>query len=120
MGEIQSCRSGSGIQCFLYLWIRNPDPRSGSESGSEINIPNHISESLVSTFWVKNTQKLCCGFGFGIRDSVHFLSEIWNGKNRIRDEPKLAKQLRSGSKIHEKTNGFGRPKSSDPGTLQLK
>ncbi len=49
---LQCCGSGSGIWCFLNPWIRdgkNPDPGCG------INIPDHISESLVSIVWVKNT-----------------------------------------------------------------
>jgi hypothetical protein len=59
------------IQCFFTpaseipvpRWenIRIRDPRSG------INISDHISESLVTIFWVKNTQNSlsiqCCGPG---------------------------------------------------------
>jgi hypothetical protein len=37
----------------IQIW----DPESG------IKILGQISESLVSTFWVKNTLILCCGTG---------------------------------------------------------
>ncbi len=37
----------------------DPDPGPGwKKSGSEINIPDHISE-LSNTFWVKNAETLC-------------------------------------------------------------
>jgi hypothetical protein len=32
-------------------WVKNQDPGSGSG----MNIPDHISESLETIFWVKNT-----------------------------------------------------------------
>jgi hypothetical protein len=50
--------------------VADPDPGSGhlltpgsemgkkSRSGSGMNIPDHISESLGTIFWVKNTQKI--------------------------------------------------------------
>jgi hypothetical protein len=41
----------SGIRCFFDPWI------------SIINIPFHISESIVTTFWIKNTLILFCGSG---------------------------------------------------------
>jgi hypothetical protein len=49
--------AGSGIRCLFDLWIRDPgwvknqDPDPGSGSG--INNPDHISESLEIIFWVK-------------------------------------------------------------------
>ncbi len=33
-----------------------------------MNIPDHISESLETIFWVKNTEILGCGSGSGIRN----------------------------------------------------
>ncbi len=45
----QCCGSGSGIGCLF-------DPGSGmgkkSRSGSGMNVPDHISESLETIFWV--------------------------------------------------------------------
>jgi hypothetical protein len=47
--------SGSGIWCLFDPWIRdqgwvkNPDPGSGSG----MNSPDHISQSLETIFWVK-------------------------------------------------------------------
>jgi hypothetical protein len=46
----QCCGSGSEIQCFFDPWIRD-----GKKFGSRINIPTHISESLVTIYGVKNT-----------------------------------------------------------------
>ncbi len=34
-----------------FTWVKNQDPDPGSGSG--MNIPNHISESLGTIFWVK-------------------------------------------------------------------
>ncbi len=56
------CGSGSGIRCLFYPWIRDPgwvknqDPNPGSGSG--INNPDHISESLKNIFWVKILKSL--------------------------------------------------------------
>jgi hypothetical protein len=36
-----------------------------SRSGSGMNIPDHISESLETNFWVKNTPVLLCESGIG-------------------------------------------------------
>jgi hypothetical protein len=73
---MQCCGSGSGIQCFFYPcirdpgWVKNQDPDLGF--GSELNIPDHISESLNTIFWGK-ILKFFDGsgikkFGSGIRD----------------------------------------------------
>ncbi len=42
---------------YLFPWIWDPDPgwKISKLSGSWINIPDHISESLVAIVWVKNT-----------------------------------------------------------------
>ncbi len=56
--------------------IRGPfwplDPWSGmgkkSRSGSRVNIPDPISDSLETIFWVKNTWILWCDSGSGIRN----------------------------------------------------
>ena len=51
------CGSGSGIWCLFYPWIRDPgwvknqDPVPGSGSG--MNNPDYISESLETIFWVQ-------------------------------------------------------------------
>ncbi len=34
--------------------------------GSRISILDHISESLITTFWVENTKILCCRFGIPV------------------------------------------------------
>jgi hypothetical protein len=47
--------SGSGIRCFFEPLIRDPGWTKKSRSGSRMNIPDHISESLETIFWVKNT-----------------------------------------------------------------
>jgi hypothetical protein len=45
--------------CTRVHSVADSDPGSGlgkkSRSGSAMNIPGHISESLESIFWVKNT-----------------------------------------------------------------
>ncbi len=51
---LECCGSGSGIWCFFPLdpeWekIRTWDP------GSEKNIPDHISKSFLTIFWLNNT-----------------------------------------------------------------
>jgi hypothetical protein len=57
--------SAEGISHAAVLWIRIQDPvpflppGSGmgkkSRSGSGMNVPDHISESLETNFWIKNT-----------------------------------------------------------------
>jgi hypothetical protein len=44
----QCCGSGSGIQCFFDSGIRD-----GKKSGSGMNIPDNISESLETVFGLK-------------------------------------------------------------------
>jgi hypothetical protein len=55
--NFQCCGSGSGIRCYFDPWIRDPGwkkPRARiRDLGSGMNIPYHIFEDLVSTFWVK-------------------------------------------------------------------
>jgi hypothetical protein len=65
--------------------VADPDPGSGAfflsrdpgrvknqdkGSGSGMNIPDHISESLATIFWVKNTYIFGCGSGSGIENFV--------------------------------------------------
>jgi hypothetical protein len=42
-----------GFGVFLTQWIRNPGWVKKSRSGSGMNIPDHISESLETIFWIK-------------------------------------------------------------------
>ncbi len=44
--------------CLFVPWIREPGWRKKSRTRSGMNIPNHISESLETLFWVKNTSIL--------------------------------------------------------------
>jgi hypothetical protein len=56
---MQCCGSGSGIRCLLTPgsgiwdpgWVKFKDPNPGSGSG--MNNPDHIFESLETIFWVK-------------------------------------------------------------------
>ncbi len=55
---------GSKIRCFLTPGSgmgKVPDP------GFALNIPGHISKSLVTISWVKKAIILSCGFGLGFR-----------------------------------------------------
>jgi hypothetical protein len=45
---------GSMTRCFLPL-IQDLGWKKKSGSGSEMNIPDHFSESVETFFWVKNT-----------------------------------------------------------------
>ncbi len=51
----QCCWSGFGIRCLFDPWILDTGSEMGknSGSGSGKNKPDHISESLETTFWVK-------------------------------------------------------------------
>ncbi len=57
------CWTGYESDIFKYLPTREvlttciPDPGSGAflAPGSGLNIPDHISESFVSVYWIKNT-----------------------------------------------------------------
>ncbi len=62
-------------------WANNQD----ADPGTGTNIPHHISESLLTIFWVKSTSILWCGSGSGIRNLFDFGSRIRNGKLRIQD-----------------------------------
>jgi hypothetical protein len=50
-----------GVQfVIIIIWkcsVADPDPGSGAfkTTGSGMNIPDHISESLETIFWIKNT-----------------------------------------------------------------
>ncbi len=84
----QCSGSGSGIRCLFDPWIRDPrwvknqNPESGSRS--RINIPDHISESSETIFWVKNALILWCGSWSGIRnllDPGSGVEKFWSGTN---------------------------------------
>ncbi len=80
---------------FWMVWasLTDPDPGSGafwpmdpgfgvdkkSRYGSGMNIPDHISESLITIFFVKNWLSLWCGSG--IRNLFDPGSGIRDGKN---------------------------------------
>jgi hypothetical protein len=49
----QCCGSGSGIRRLFDPWIRDPVCVKYPGSGSGMNNPDHISESLDTIFWVK-------------------------------------------------------------------
>jgi hypothetical protein len=48
---LQCC--GSGIRCLFDPWIRDPGWVKNQDSGSEMNNPDHIYESLETIFWIK-------------------------------------------------------------------
>jgi hypothetical protein len=52
--KMQCCGSGSGIRCFFDPWIQDPGWVKKSESGTGMNNPDHISESLETIFGVKH------------------------------------------------------------------
>jgi hypothetical protein len=54
----QCCGSRSGILDLVLFdpWIKDPDPNPDPRSG--MSILDHISESLETFFWVKNTEIL--------------------------------------------------------------
>ncbi len=71
--------SGSGIQCFFYPL----DPWSGIWDKffqiSDLGSQTHISESLVTVFWVKNTLILCQltqFFGYLFKNKIFTI--LWN------------------------------------------
>jgi hypothetical protein len=46
---------GSEIRCLFDPWIRDPGwvKNQDPDPGSRMNIPNHISETLETVFWIK-------------------------------------------------------------------
>ncbi len=94
---------GSGSGAFLTPEYRVQDPGCGmgkkSRSGSRMNIPDHISESLDTIFWVKNTSILWCSSPDpGSRNLFDLGSEIWVLGSGIRNPG--WKNLDSGSGIN--------------------
>jgi hypothetical protein len=95
-GSVADPDPGSGIRCLFDPWIgdlgwvknQNPDPGSGSR----MNIPDHMSESLESIFGLKYCtvlRFLCgCGSGSGIRN-------LFDPGSGIRE-----KHPRSGTLLH--------------------
>jgi hypothetical protein len=53
----QCCGYGFGIWCLFDPWSRDPErvKNQDPDTGSGMNIPDHISESLETIFWVRNT-----------------------------------------------------------------
>jgi hypothetical protein len=70
---------------MIYTSVADPDPGSGAfltpgtgmgnksapVSGSGMNSPDHISESLETIFWVKILQFFDADPGYGIRDGKY-------------------------------------------------
>ncbi len=54
-----------------------PDPWSGMGKNPD-PIQDHMSWSLVATFWFKNTRIFCCGSGSVVWETVPFLPGIWH------------------------------------------
>jgi hypothetical protein len=52
--KMQCCESASRIRCLFDPWSRDPGWVIKSKPRSEMNIPDHNSESLETIFWVKN------------------------------------------------------------------
>jgi hypothetical protein len=61
---------GSGIRCLFDPCIRDPVSGMGkkSGSGSPMNYPDHISEYLETTFWVKILKLFDADPGTGIQE----------------------------------------------------
>ncbi len=57
-------------------WVKSQDP----DSGLTINIPDHISESLKTIFWVKILQFFDADADPGTGNLVDPGPEIWGGK----------------------------------------
>jgi hypothetical protein len=53
--KVHSSVTDPGSGAFLNPWIRDPRwvKNQDQDPGSEMNIPDHISESLETSFWVK-------------------------------------------------------------------
>ncbi len=68
--QTQCYGSQSGIRDPVPFWTQDPGSWMGkkSRSGSGINVPDLISESLEKHFWVKILKILWCGSGSGIRN----------------------------------------------------
>jgi hypothetical protein len=75
-GKLLCCGSGSGIRCLFDPWIRDPGWVKKLGSGSGMNDPDHISESLETIFWFKI-------FKFFDEDPGSEMEKIWirDGKN---------------------------------------
>jgi hypothetical protein len=56
-GSVGDPDPGSGIRCLFDSCIRDPGcvNNQDPDPGSGMNISDHISESLETVFWVKNT-----------------------------------------------------------------
>jgi hypothetical protein len=65
-------RTGDPVLCCVFLTIQD-----GKKSGSRMNIPDHISESLVTIFWI--IKYLNSLMRIRIRD-------LFDPASRIRDE----------------------------------
>jgi hypothetical protein len=81
--EKQCCGSESGIRYRTFLTSgsgidKNQDPDPGSGSG--MDIPDHISKSLETNFWLKILKILLCASGYGIWN----LFDPGSGKEKIR------------------------------------
>jgi hypothetical protein len=55
-----------GLEKIRITDWKKSGSRIGKKSGSRMNIPDHISESLETIFWVKTTKILRRGSGSGI------------------------------------------------------
>jgi hypothetical protein len=90
----QCCGSESGIRCLFDPWIRDPG-RGKTGSGSGMNNPDYISESLQTNFWVKMLKSFDADPRSGIRDGKNSDPGTGMEKTRIRD----GKNSRSGINI---------------------
>jgi hypothetical protein len=68
------------IRCLFDLWIRDPGMGKKSKSGSGMNIPGHISESLEAIFGLKMLKLM------RIRNPFYPGTGIRDGKIQIRDK----------------------------------
>jgi hypothetical protein len=86
------------IRDLVTFWPPGSGMGTKSRSGSGMNIPGHICESLETIFSVTNTEILCCGSGYGNRN----LFDPGSGKEKF------------GSGIRDKHHGSTTLFSTDP------
>jgi hypothetical protein len=84
-------------------WVKNQDPDPGSGSG--MNNPDHITESLETIFWVKILKFFDADPGSGMEKV-----RIWDGKNKNLDPVFRDKHPGSATLRSRRCNQWVQPK----------